>query len=94
MEMEACLELNWLTAGRIGDILQLTPKSIAVLDEVTMVKFTHGKTVAYRTSFSQKDRQVRPKSLNPPNPTKQKYEGEEVIITKRAHLKSSKLKDK
>lgn len=45
MEMKACLELSWLTAGRIGDILQLTPKSIAVLDdEVTMVKFTHGKT--------------------------------------------------
>ena len=44
-EMRALLELAWLTAGRIGDMLKLTPQNIKYSPAgVTMVQFTDGKT--------------------------------------------------
>ena len=44
--MHACLELAWLTAGRIGDIIQLTPQCVTIdeKEKITMVKFLKGKT--------------------------------------------------
>lgn len=43
--MHAFLEITWLTAGRVGDTLQLTPANIIhAPQDLTMVQFTTGKT--------------------------------------------------
>ena len=45
LQLHAALELAWLTAGRIGDILSLQPAHICVVEEkVMVVKFMTGKT--------------------------------------------------
>ena len=44
-EMRAILELAWLTAGRIGDMIKLTPQNIKYSPAgITMIRFTAGKT--------------------------------------------------
>ena len=51
-EMSACLEIAWLTAGRIRDILLLPPKHVSTAAEgVVMIKFTDGK-VAKNGSYT------------------------------------------